>query len=179
MAAATHDYDKLKKEFVSSDISIRALCAKHNIKGFSTVAKYAKEHGWYNERASIHGRVRDKMVEKVSEQIADAEASEIMEFRGESLTVIRAAIYKFAEDLRDPKFHIRADELVKLVQLGLLITGSPTERIEERRLDLHASFNDLPADVLRQLVDATRPRVAVGGTEAATPRIGAQDTRPN
>lgn len=179
MGALSHDYEKLKKEFISSDISIRALCAKHGIKGFSTVAKYAKDHGWYDERAAIHGKVRDKMVEKVSEQIAESEADEILQFRGESLTVIRAALYKFAEDLRDPKFHIRADEVVKLVQLGLLITGSPTERIEERRLDLHASFNDLPADVLRQLVDATRPRGDVGGSEAAVARTGAQGPRPN
>lgn len=179
MSAKSHDYDKLKKEFVSSDISIRALCTKHGIKGFSTVAKYARDHGWYEERSQIHGRAKEKMVEKVSEKISDTEAQEILEFRGESLVVIRAALYKFAEDLRDPKFHVRADELVKLVQLGLLITGSPTERIEERRLDLHATFNDLPADVLRQLVDATRPGQSVGITEGTATRVGPQDTRPN
>lgn len=179
MSVTTHDYEKLKKEFISSDISIRALCAKHGIKGFSTVAKYAKEHGWHEEKDRIKGRTRDKVIEKVSDQISEAEVDEILQFRGESLTVIRAALYKFAEDLRDPNFKVRADELVKLMQLGLLITGSPTERIEERRLDLHATFSDLPADVLRKLVDATRPGTSLGGAENGPSRSGPEGTRPN
>lgn len=177
--ALTHDYDALKREFISSTISIRALCAKHNIGGFSTVARYARDHGWYDERDRVQGRKREKVVERVSDQLAMVEADEVLQFRGESLTIIRAALYKFANDLENPNFHIRADEIVKLVQLGLLVTGSPTERIEERRLDLHATFDGLPADVLRQLVDATRPGGALGGTTGLSSRVGPSGTRQN
>ncbi len=179
MAVTTHDYDFLHKEFIGSDISIRALAAKHGIKSFSAVAKYAREHGWYEERDAVRGRTRAKVVEKVSERLATEEVDEILQFRDDALTVVRAAIYKFAENLKDPQFRIGAADLAKLVQLGLLITGSPTERVEERRLDLHATFNELPADVLRGLVEATRPGAAFGGTAQLPARTGSEGPRPN
>lgn len=179
MATATHDYDKLEREFIGSDISIRGLCKKHGIKGYSSVAQYAREHGWIHKRAVVQGKVAEKTAEKVAERLSDEEADEITRFRNESLMVVRAALYKFAEDLRDPNFRVRADELVKLIQLGLLLNGQPTERIEERRLDVVATFDNLPVDVLRRIVDSTRPRPAIGEPEVESARAGAQSTRPN
>lgn len=179
MKPAVHDYETLKREFITSDISIRGLCAKHNIKSYSVVAKYAREHGWYDERTAIADRKRDRMVERAAERLADAEVDEMIQFRQESLTVIRAALYKFAEDLRNPDFKVKADELAKLVQLGLLLSGSPTERIEERRLDVHASFNDVPSDILRRLVDETRPRPIDARAALPDSRTGPEGARAN
>lgn len=175
----THDYDQLEREYIASDISIRALCKKHGIKGYSAVAAYSRSHGWNEKRDTLRTKTAARTLEKVADRMSDEEADAITEFRSESLTVIRAALYKFAEDLKDPQFRVRADELVKLVQLGLLMTGSPTERIEERRLDLRATFGDLPPDVLRGLVEATKPRPVVERGPGDTPRTGASSSRPN
>lgn len=175
----THDYDQLEREYIASDISIRALCKKHDIKGYSAVAAYSRTHGWNEKREALRARTAARTLEKVADRMSDEEADEIAQFRGESLTVIRAALYKFAEDLKDPSFKVKADELVKLVQLGLLITGSPTERIEERRLDLRATFGDLPADALRGLVEATKPRPSIGTGTGEPSRTSASSTRSN
>lgn len=179
MATTTHDYDKLEREYLASDLTIRALCKKHGIKSYSTVAKYAREHGWYERRDQVISRKNDRTIEKVAERLSDAEADEIEQFRIESLTVVRASLYKFAEDLKNPDFRIRADDLVKLIQLGLLITGQPTSRTEERRLDVVATFDGLPVDVLRGLAEATRPRPALGEPANADTRTGAAEPRPN
>ncbi len=175
----SHDYDQLEREYIATDVSIRGLCKKHGIKGYSAVAAYSRSHGWAEKREAVRTRAAQRTLEKVADRISDDEADEIAQFRNESLTVIRAALYKFADDLRDPQFRVRADELVKLVQLGLLITGSPTERIEERRLDLRATFSELPTDLLRSLVEATRPGRALGDGTGDPARAGAPGARPN
>lgn len=180
MATKTHDYDQLKKEFLRDpDLSIRELCRRNNIKGYSSVALYARNHGWYEEKDRIRNRASDKMVEKVAERIADADADEIEQFRTESLTIIRASLYKYAEDLKDPNYRLRADDLAKLIQLGLLITGQPTSRTEERRLDVVATFEGLPREALRALAEATKPRPALGTPEGSPPRTSDEGTRPN
>lgn len=180
MATKTHDYDQLKKEFLRDPkLSIRELCRRNDIKSYSAVALYARNNGWYEERERIKNRVSDKMVEKVAERIADAEADEIEQFRTESLTIIRATLYKYAEDLKDPNYRVRPDDLAKLIQLGLLITGQPTSRTEERRLDVVATFEGLPRDALRALAEATKPRPALGPAEGNPPRTGDEGSRPN
>lgn len=179
MATPTHDYDKLEREYLSTDITIRALCRKHGIKSYSSVAQYARDHDWYERRSEIQTRVRERTIERVSERMAEAEADEIEQFRGEALTVVRAAIYKFAEDLKDAQFRVRAEDLVKLINLGLLITGQPTSRVEERRLDVVATLEGLPGEALRALVEATKPRPALGPAAGSDSRAGAEDPRPN
>jgi len=179
MGTATNDYDKLKREYLYSDITIRALCKKHGIKSYSSVAKHARDNGWYQDRAKIQERASERTIEKVAERIAESEADEIEQFRTESLTVVRASLYKFAEDLKDPNYRIRADDLVKMIQLGLLITGQPTSRVEERRLDVVATFDGLPVDVLRGLAEATKPRPALGHPTGSPARSGAEGARQN
>src|SRR5512141_102482 len=179
MAPPTHDYDQLEREYLSSKLTIRALCRKHDIKSYSSVAQYAREHNWYGRRDEIQSRAQGRTIEKVAERLAEAEADEIEQFRTEALTVIRAAVYKFADNLKDPEFRMRADDLTKMIQLGLLITGQPTSRVEERRLDVVATFDGLPADVLRGLAEATRPRPALGRTAGDDPRARAPHSRQN
>jgi hypothetical protein len=143
------------------------------------VAQHARENGWYQDREKIKEKVSDRTIEKVSERLSDAEADEIEQFRNESLTIIRASLYKFAEDLKDPNYRLPVDGMVKLIQVGMLITGQPTSRTEERRLDVVATFDGLPTDVLRRLADATRPRQPESGAEEGVVRSVDEGTRPN
>lgn len=180
MATTQYDYDRLEREYLANPtLTIRGLCRKHGIKAYSSVAQYARDHGWYEKRAQVTARTTEKTIEKVSERIAEAEADEIEQFRGDTLTVIRAAVYKFAEDLRDPNYRIPPSDLAKLIQLGLLITGQPTSRTEERRLDVVASLEGLPREALRALAEATKPRPALGIAEGSNSRGSDEASRPN
>jgi hypothetical protein len=179
VSARKHDYTTLEREYTSSDISIRALCKKHDIRGYSSVAQYAREHGWDEKRERIMGRKVDKMVERVSDRLADAEVSLVEEVRGEWLTVIRAATYKFAEDLKDPSYKLRVGDLVQLIDKGLVLLGEPSSRTEERHLAITGTLEGLPEEFIRRLAEGTRSEHVVGHGAGLPARVGPEETRPN
>lgn len=181
MTVRKHDYTTLEHEYVydPNKISIRALCRKHDIKSYSSVAAYSREHGWDEKREEVQNRKSLKVVERMADRMAEEEISLVDEVRHEWLTVIRAATYKFAEDLKDPSYRIRVPDLIQLIDKGLVLIGEPSSRTEERHLALTGSLGELPADVLRQLVERTRPDQPHAGRESLPSRAGTQDPRPN
>lgn len=174
-----HDYQKLEREYLNGKLTIRQLAAKHGIKSYSAVAAYARSHGWYDRRARIAERAEEKVVERVSEAVAEAETDELMQFRTESLAVARAAIYKYAQQLSDPNFVISTAEMVKAVNMGMLVLGEPTARTEERRLELSGTVGELPAEFLRRLVEVSRPGPTVSGRAVDALPAGPPGTRSN
>lgn len=179
MSTRKHDYTNLEREYVTSQISIRALCRKHDIKGYSSVAAYARANDWDVKRERIMGRKETKMVERVADRLAEAELTLVEEVRSEWLTVIRAATYKFAEDLKDPNYKVRVSDLVLLIDKGLVLLGEPSERTEERHLALTGHLDSLPDAFVRQLADRTRPRIDDGRGEGVPARVVSEETRPN
>ena len=174
----THDYIKLEREYLNGRMSIRDLAKKHDM-SYSTLAAYARAHGWYDRRDRIKERTEEKVVERVSEQIAEEETDELMQFRADALAVARATIYKYAEQMKDPLFRISTAELVKVINTGLLILGEPTARTEARTLELSGTIGELPPEFLRRLVEANRPGQAISGrTSDALPALPA-GTRKN
>lgn len=179
MSTRTHDYEALEREYLRSAISIRELCRRNDIKSFSAVALYAREHGWYEKREKIGQKAEEKTIARVSDALAEEETNEILTIRSEMLTVIRQALYKFAEDLKDPEYRIVPMDLIKLMNQGLLLMGEPTSRTEEKRLELSGTFEGLPPDVLRRLAEATRPRLVAGGSPDLPARVRSEDARAN
>ena len=179
MSARKHDYKTLEREYVTTDISIRALCKKHDIKGYSSVAQYARENDWENKRADIMGRKAEKVAKRVSDQLAEAEVSLVEVVREEWLTVIRAATYKFAEDLKDPTYKVRVPDLIQLIDKGLVLLGEPSSRTEERHLALSGTLEQLPEAFVRRLADSTRDQRLVGSGTGLPTRVGPEETRPN
>jgi hypothetical protein len=169
VSAKTHDYDILKREFLADpDLSIRELCRRHDIKGYSAVAQFARENGWYDQKEQIKARRDDKVIERVSDTLANELASRIESLSEDWLTVTQAAVYKYAEQLRNPDFKVHVDDLVKLMDKGLVLTGNPSTRTEERHLALTGSLEGLPPEFVRRLAEATRPRLTDGaGTDRA------------
>ena len=129
MSARKHDYRALEAEYIRTPgLSIRALSRNHEIKSYSSVAQYAREHDWDGKRDALLGKAENKMMELVSDQIAEEQADLVSTIRMEWLTVIRAATYKFAEDLKDPTFKISVDSLIKLIQQGSLAIRASARR---------------------------------------------------
>lgn len=179
MTTRKHDYTTLEREYISTDISIRGLCRKHGIKGYSSVAAFARENGWDEKRERVQNRTSLKVVERMSDRIAEETVSMVEQVRSEWLTVIRAATYKFAEDLKDPNYRIRVPDLIQLIDKGLVLIGEPSSRTEERHLALSGSLGELSPDILRRLVEGTRPEQPVAGRESVPSRAGTQDSRQN
>jgi hypothetical protein len=174
MSARTHDYDTLKKEFFADPtLSIRELCRRHGIKGYSSVAQYARENGWYDDKEKIKLRRDDKVIERVSESLANELVAKIDKISEDWLTVTQAALYKFGEQLANPDFRVGVDDLVKLMDKGLVLTGQPSSRTEERHLALTGNIDGLPPEFIRRLAEATRPRLAErAGVDGVAPPSG-------
>ena len=168
--AYSYDYDFLEREYIKGDMSIRKLCRTHDIKGFSAVATYAREHGWNDKRAAIVARKEVLTIEKVAEKLATEESSMLMTVRDEMLTVVRAALYKFSNDLAEPDYHIAPRDLIELMKQGLLLIGEPTERTEEKSMALSGNLAELPADLLAELAGAIRSARTLNAEPGATGR---------
>lgn len=174
-----HDYIRLEREYLNGKMSIRELSEKHGIKSYSTVAKYAREHGWYDRRDRIKERTEEKIVERVSDNVAEIETDELMQYRADSLSLARAAMYKYAQQLQDPNFVISTAEAVKIINMGLLVLGEPTARTEERRLELSGTIGELPPEFLRRLVEVSRPGQSLSRRTGLALPVGPPGTREN
>lgn len=171
----THvDYDLLEKEYVTGTMSIRQLARDNDI-SWSTVAKTARDRGWKEKRDVFRSKKSDKMIERMAEDQAELAA----EIRGEMLTVVRAALYKFAEDLKRPDYMITASELVKVIQQGMLLIGEPTSRTEEKTLAVQANFDGLDPAVLTELLGAARAARNVTRAVGSGLRPTIEGVKPN
>jgi hypothetical protein len=168
------DYDLLEKEYVTGTMSIRSLARDHDI-SWSTVAKTAREREWKHKRDVYRTKTSDKMIERMAENQAELAA----EIRGEMLTVVRAALYKFAEDLKRPDYMITASELVKVIQQGMLLIGEPTSRTEEKTLAVQANFDGLDPALLGELLSAARAARHVIRADRPALRESSESGKPN
>lgn len=173
--AKANDYEALRREYINSNMSIRELCRRNGIKAYSTVAEYAKTHGWYDKRAAVQASTEEKVIQRVSDRLADSEVDELVKYRSLALQVIQGALYKFANDLAKPESTITPSDLIRLVNQGLLLLGQPTSRTEERHLELTGSLDGLPPEFLRRLADVTR----AGEAQLRTVEGVAQPSRPS
>lgn len=174
MPIAHVDYDLLEKEYVTGTMSIRQLARDYDI-SWSTVAKTARDRGWKAKRDVYRSKKSDKMIERMAEDQAELAA----EIRGEMLTVVRAALYKFAEDLKRPDYMITASELVKVIQQGMLLIGEPTSRTEEKTLAVQANFDGMDPAILGELLSAARAARHVTRAVGPALRPSAESGKPN
>ena len=147
--AAKHDYQLLEHEYITSDVSIRGLCAKHGIVNHSTVATQAKKRGWEAKRATY----REAQTAHTIEAYAQRRAELLLELHEATITVTLSTLYKMAQNLKAPDYIVTPQDLVKLIEKVNLLLGGPTSREE-----VHGSLltADLPPELLREIARAAR-----------------------
>ena len=67
------DWTKIKREYVTTDISTRALAEKHGVP-YGTLQKRAAKEKWADERSTYGCKTGAKWVQKTAEKISDAES---------------------------------------------------------------------------------------------------------
>jgi len=170
MSNAKVDYDLLEREYIESDISIRALAERHGVRSFSSVADQARKRRWNDKRMTFRTKRDDKYIENV----AEIRAREAAEIRQEVVYTLRGIISRFAmrlaDDDPDKQPYLSAKDAVLAAEKLLVLTGEVTERKEELHLGLNFSADGLPPDVLRGLADLARERRSAGGGVATALR---------
>lgn len=149
MTRTLHDYALLEREYVTSDISVRALAEKHGIRSFSTVAAQAKKREWERKRADF----KEAAFQHDIQNLARKRAVKLQEVYDDLVSVIQATIFRMAENLKGDDYHVSVKDLGLLIEKLQLLTGGATSREEIHNLNLNA---DLPPELLRLIQDTAR-----------------------
>lgn len=180
MSRTIHPYDAMEKVYVESDLGIRAVARQFGVNA-PTVSVQARKRHWVEKRVNYRTLLADKRVASWADGQADKEAK----VRDDMLTAIHAAVLQFGGNLglartgkdgvKVPVFPVSAQDLVKLIEKYLLLTGKATKIGEERNLGLN--FEDVPLDFLRELVEQSRGAAANARPVEGAALPGPSDTR--
>lgn len=155
-----YDYPAMQHEYVTTDISLRELAQKFDVKSPSSVSAYARRHGWEERRAAFKATEDQAVAEAVAEQ----RARRIADMETDFFKTVHAAIIKMGLDLKDrwetdpetgERVFVRGHSvdpvgLTKLMDKFLVMTGNVTSR--EATVGLNVDVGaELPRDVQREL----------------------------
>lgn len=65
------DWAGLKKEYITSNISLRALAKKHGV-SYSAVSRHSFTEGWASARSQVRAKAESKTIEKTTDRMAEA-----------------------------------------------------------------------------------------------------------
>jgi hypothetical protein len=158
-----HDFARLEREFITTDISLRALCRKHGISAHSLVTVQAKKGRWQEKREQYQAKESEAFMSRHAARMADRQA----EIRDKAIDVIDEALDKFREDLRatklvrqpdgsiteEPAWYMTPKDVCLLIDRFEVLFGRPS--VISQHQDLTVS-TELSADGLRDFIEATR-----------------------
>lgn len=158
-----HDFARLEREFITTDISLRALCRKHGIGAHSLITVQAKKGRWQEKREQYQAKESEAFMSRHAARMADRQA----EIRDKAIDVIDEALDKFREDLRATKLVRQPDGsitdepawLMKPRDAALLIDRLQVLFDRPSVISQHQGLTastEVSADALREFIEATR-----------------------
>jgi hypothetical protein len=163
-------------------MSLRELCRRHGITAHSAVMVQARREGWAEKRGKFRARASATYIEARADRAALREA----EVRDHAIEAIDEAITRFRADLQAterklingewvemPAVRLTPRDIVLLIDRLQVLFGRPGTIIEGRTLSATLTSEQLPVDLLQQIVEATRghepgPNLDTSGL----PRVG-------
>ena len=160
-----HQYRDLEREYITSQISLRALCRKHGITAHSLVTVQAKKGKWQKKREAYQQKSGDAFIEKHADRMADRQA----EVRDKALDAIDEAITRFRESMRatkpvrQPDGSITEEPVMRLTPKDVAILIDRFEVLFEKPslISQHQALtvtSELSSESLREFIEATRGR---------------------
>ena len=159
------DYRALEREYITSDISIRALCRRHGISAHSLVTVQAKQHDWPAKREAYQARASESFIEKHADRMADRQA----EIHDDAVEAIAEAMDKFRADLKatkkvrqpdgsiteEPAWLMTPKDLCLIIDRFQVLFDRPSVISQHQGLTV---TSELSPDDLSRFIDATRGR---------------------
>jgi hypothetical protein len=159
-----HPYRDMEREYITTDISLRELCRRHNISAHSLVVVQSQRGKWQAKREQYRAKASDAFIEKYAARQADRQA----EIHDQALDAIDEAISRFRSDLKAteqklvdgewievPVMRLTPRDLAVLIDRLQILFDRPS-RISEGR-DLSVS-SQIPIDSLNQFAELMRGR---------------------
>ena len=169
-----HDFARLEREFITSDISLRALCRKHNISARSLVTVQAKKNDWAGKREAYQAKETDSFIETYADRMADRRA----EISDKFLDAIDEAITKFRTDMKatklvrqpdgsiteEPVMRLTPKDVSILIDRFQVLFEKPSLISQHQGLTASSEFS---TDALREFIEATRGMEAPARMDAS------------
>ena len=159
-----HQYRELEREYITTDISLRALCRKHDISAHSIVTVQAKKGRWQEKREQYQAKESEAFMSRHAARQADR----LAEIHDKFLDSIDEALDKFRDDMRAtekkridgewvevPVMRLMPKDVALLIDRLQVLFDRPS--VISRHQDLTVS-TELSPDTLREFIEATRGR---------------------
>jgi hypothetical protein len=165
------DYDLLEREYVTTDISIRALAQREGM-SWSAVADQARKREWSDKRLTYRREVSKKTIARDAKQFV----SESEDLNFEMIQAARAIIYKVLEGMRDGTILPQPRDALLAMDKLQLLTGKATERTEAQVVGITSTGGYIDDALLRRLEELTRGQT---GLPSSAPKLRIEGTKPN
>lgn len=165
------DPQALEKEFVTTDITIRELARRHEV-SWSTVASWARKEDWKGKRVAYKSALSRRGYESMAVEVASQEGL----VRDESVTVMRATLRVYAQQLASGEIKVTTRDAVEAVRTLATLLQEPEGPKDGNVIEVGPPAD---ADFLRRVVEAARRRLAAPGVLEGPAAAGAEKPRLN
>jgi hypothetical protein len=169
---AKHDYAPVRKEYVTSDVSINELARRLGISN-STLAERARGEGWYDERAAY----RSAVAKRAYEGVADKVGAEKAIIDNERVNVLRATLRRYAQQLVAGEINVSPKDAIEASKALREFTTEPGESKTKDGDIIVPVGRELPAEWLRRVLDIARERGSAAGSLEAGSGAGTPGAR--
>lgn len=170
-----YDPQLVEHEYVTSDISLRALAQKHGV-SFSSLAAYARSQDWTGKKVAYQAALSRRTYEVMAADQANIKGS-VMD---DSMKVLRATLSVYAEQLAARKVAIAPKDAVEAIRtLAVLLGQEEGGKETNGPVIVNGTSRTINADLLRGIAAAARGQLATDGILGGDPPGEPSRTRPN
>lgn len=164
MAQRRIDWDKIKTEYVTTDISQRALADKHKV-NLRDLCEHSRKEGWVNQRKKYRAKVAEKTERKLANKEATRQTNQLSGLLNASYN-LRDRIVKATEDPDQFNRYLVTKgskggefETVEVIK-DKVDTKAIRELTQSMRAleDLIRSLNNIPTPAEQQRLDIERQK---------------------
>lgn len=173
------DYDRLERQYVQGDMSLRELAASVGMSNHSLMMRQSKKREWPRKRQEFREQAAKTALtvmagsegrhivqeERVREHIIDTIDRMVLRLQGDlekTKTVVRDG-----HVVEEPLVRVTPQTLIALIDKVNVLFGRPSSITEDRNLGVHLESAD--PQLLRDFVEATRGIGLDAGPTAASP----------
>ena len=129
-----HDWDSIRQEYITTNISIRALAQKHKVRTRTLSDKSSKE-GWVQKRKDYKEQVTTKTTTAVATKVAREKCNELAEIL-DLTNLARQKIYEcLQQDCRPSDIRNLMESLETAERITRSITGAVNIK-EQHKMDI-------------------------------------------
>lgn len=170
--APKHDYAPVRREYVTSDVSINELARRLGISN-STLAERARAEGWYDERAAYRSAVAKRAYEGVADKVGAEKAA----IENERVNVLRATLRRYAQQLVAGEINVTPKDAIEASKALKEFTTEPGDGKDKDGEIIVPVGRELPSEWLRRVLDIARERGSPAGSVGSDPGTGAPGSR--